>query len=81
MGRGAGKAGTTRDQASRALFWHVKDLLDAVDFGIVAMEQAFLPHMIGAGGATMWEQVEGEIAKVLSGEVSMPALIGGTHGD
>lgn len=54
-----GNAGTTREQAGRALFWYVKNLFDAVEYGIVQLEEAFMPHMLPAGesGPTLYEQL------------------------
>ncbi len=62
-----GQRGTTREQAGRALFWHVKNLLDAVDFGIVDLEQAFLPHLLTASGRTVYEEVEPRLESLPSG--------------
>lgn len=59
-----GNSGTTREQAGRALFWHVKNLLEAVAFGIVDMEQAFLPHLLTASGTTLYDEVKPRIADI-----------------
>jgi hypothetical protein len=57
-----GQTGTTREQAARALYWHVKNLLDAVDYGIVELEEAFFPHMLGPGGATIFEEAREQLS-------------------
>jgi len=66
-----GNQGTTREQAGRALFWHIKNLFDAVDYGIVDLEQAFMPHLLtdGDDGPTLYEQ--------LAPKLGMPLLTAG----
>lgn len=72
-----GNQGTTREQAGRALYWHVKNLLDAVDFGIVELEQAFLPHLLTASGRTVYEEVEPKLESL----PSIGGLLGLPPGD
>lgn len=68
-----GNQGTTREQAGRALFWHVKNLFDAVDFGIADMEQAFMPYLLGQGDRTIYEQMAPRLEALRAGD--MPALL------
>lgn len=70
-----GEMGTTRDQAARALYWHVKNLFDAVDFGIVNIEQAFLPYLLMEGDVTAYERVADAMEQLQAG--TMPLLTGG----
>lgn len=50
-----GQAGTTKEQAARALFWHLKSLFDAIDWGIVEFSQAFFAYELTNTGATTYE--------------------------
>lgn len=68
-----GQRGTTREQAARALYWHVKNLFDAVDFGIVDLEQAFMPYLLLASGETAYEKVGRQLLEVKSGD--LPPLL------
>ena len=74
----SGQVGTTREQAARALYWHVKNLLDAVDFGIVEMQEAFLPYMIGASGQTVYQVMQEHIQAIAAGHVDVTSAITGT---
>ena len=77
-----GRAGTTREQGARALYWHVKNLFDAVDFGLVELDQAFMPHLLLPSGATAYEQLTPHLDRLEAGDV--PALLtdgaGGGYG-
>lgn len=53
-----GKAGITKEQAARAIFWHIKNLIEAVEFGIVDMGEAFLPYMLTSSGQTVYEEYQ-----------------------
>lgn len=66
VGPNGGSRGTTREQAARAIFWHVKNLFDAVDFGIVTLEEAFLPYMLGPGGKTVFEHIKPRLGELQS---------------
>lgn len=68
-----GSAGTTREQAGRAIYWHVKNLFDAVDFGIVDIEQAFMPYLMLPSGETVYQRAPEFLAQLL--DVNMPALL------
>lgn len=56
-----------RAQMLRALFWYLKAKIEAIEFGLLDTEQAFLPHMLTPGGQTVFERVQ---------EGDMEALIG-----
>lgn len=48
---------TQRAQYLRALFWFIKAKLEAVDFGIVSFEQAFLPNLLMGPDHTVGDEV------------------------
>jgi len=73
LGPYGGQKGTTREQAARALYWHVKNLFDAIDFGIVDLEQAFMPYMLLPDGQTAYEKVGPQLKALQEGE--MPRLL------
>ena len=41
-----GNIGTRKEEAARALYWHIKAKLDAVTWGITDFAQEFLPYML-----------------------------------
>ena len=65
-----GNRGTTREQAGRALFWHIKNLLEAVAFGIVDLEQAFLPYLLTASGQTVYDEAKTRLEMLEAGDVA-----------
>ena len=69
-----GQKGTTREQAGRALYWHVKNLFDAVDFGIVDLEQAFMPYLLLPDGDTAYERWAPRFEELLE-KAEMPPLL------
>lgn len=72
-GPAGGQRGTTREQAARAVYWHVKNLFDAVDFGIVDLEQAFMPYLLLPNGETAYERMLPQLVALKPGE--MPKLL------
>jgi len=56
-----------RAQMLRALFWYLKAKIEAIEFGLLDTEQAFLPHMLTPGGQTVFERIQ---------DGGMEALIG-----
>lgn len=46
-----------RRQVMRALHWHVKAKLDAIDFGLETFTTAFLPYLLLEDGRTMGDRV------------------------
>ena len=73
VGPQGGQRGTSREQAARALYWHVKNLFDAIDFGIVDLEQAFMPYLVLPSGETAYEKIGGQLASLQVGD--MPVLL------
>lgn len=73
FGPAGGQRGTTREQAARALYWHIKNLFDAIDFGIVDLEQAFMPHLVLPSGETAYEKLVPQLQALQAGE--MPLLL------
>lgn len=71
LGPQGGQRGTTREQAARALYWHVKNLLDAVDFGIVDLEQAFMPYLLLNNGQTAYEKVGAQLLELQAGDLPL----------
>ena len=45
-----------RAQRLRALYWYLKAKIEAIQFGIVDLEQEFLPYLLVSGGQTFFEQ-------------------------
>lgn len=77
LGPRGGNTGTTREQAGRALYWHLKNMFDSVEYGIVTIQQAFLPYMITDRGSTMAEMVERQpilLKQLSSGSSTLFAL-------
>lgn len=60
-------------QSMRALHWHVKAKLDAVDFGLEDMVQAFMPYMITAPNRTLGDDVRESMEQRRLG-IDMPLL-------
>lgn len=56
-----------RAQMLRALYWYLKAKIEAIEFGLLDTEQAFLPHMLTPGGKTVFERIQ---------DGDMEALIG-----
>lgn len=73
LGPAGGQRGTTREQGARALYWHVKNLFDAIDFGIVDLEQAFMPYLVLPSGETAYEKIGGQLEQLEAGV--MPRLL------
>ena len=44
-----------RARMLRVLFWYLKTKIEAIEAGLVDMEQEFLPHMLMPGGQTVYE--------------------------
>ena len=44
-----------RAQMLRVLYWYLKSKIEAVEAGLVDMEQEFLPHMLMPSGQTVYE--------------------------
>lgn len=61
--------GSTAEQAARAIYWHVKNLLDSADYGIVSFEQAMLPHTVTANGTTIYEELAPRMREITASKV------------
>lgn len=48
-----------RRQNLRALYWYLKAKIEAIEFGIVDLEQEFLPYMLAASGQTLYDELGG----------------------
>ena len=44
-------------QRLRALYWYLKAKLEAIHFGLVDLEQEFLPYLITSSGRTVYEEL------------------------
>ena len=49
-----------RKQRLRALYWYLKAKVEAIQFGIVDLEQEFLPYLLTASGRTVYEDLPPE---------------------
>lgn len=47
-----------RAQMLRALYWYLKAKIEAIEFGLLDTEQAFLPHMLTRGGETIYDRIQ-----------------------
>lgn len=54
-----------RRQKLRALYWYLKSKIEAVVFGLVDLEQEFLPYLIVQGGETVYEHLGGQNMRLL----------------
>ena len=48
-----------RKQVLRALYWFLKAKIEAIQFGLVELEQEFLPYLLTAEGRTVFEHIGG----------------------
>ena len=49
-------------QKLRALYWYLKSKLEAIEFGLVDIEQEFLPYLLTKGGRTVYEELPTDVA-------------------
>jgi hypothetical protein len=54
-----------RRQKLRALYWYLKSKLEAIEFGLVDLEQEFLPYLLTRSGRTLYEEIGGAETKLL----------------
>lgn len=52
-------------QNLRALYWYLKAKIEAIEFGIVDLEQEFMPYMLAPSGRTLYDELGGANAKLL----------------
>ena len=55
-----------RKQRLRALYWYLKAKVEAIQFGIIDLEQEFLPYLITASGETVYDHLGGANMKLLA---------------
>lgn len=53
-------------QNLRALYWYLKAKIEAIEFGIVDLEQEFMPYMLAASGKTLYDELGGVGMRLLS---------------
>jgi hypothetical protein len=53
-------------QNLRALYWYLKAKIEAIEFGIVDLEQEFMPYMLAPSGRTLYDELGGSNLKLLS---------------
>ena len=53
-------------QNLRALYWYLKAKIEAIQFGIVDLEQEFLPYMLAPSGRTVYDELGGSSFRLLS---------------
>ena len=53
-------------QNLRALYWYLKAKIEAIEFGIVDLEQEFMPYMLAPSGKTMYDELGGTTMKLLT---------------
>jgi hypothetical protein len=75
-GKQGGNIGTTKDQKARALFYHIKALLDEVDGEDVTVEEVLFPALLVRNGdqvATVYEMSRPMLERLQPGD--MPRLM------
>ena len=55
-----------RKQRLRALYWYLKSKVEAIEFGLVDLEQEFLPNLITSSGETVYEHLGAENMQLLA---------------
>jgi len=53
-------------QNLRALYWYLKAKIEAIEFGIVDLEQEFLPYMLAPSGETLYDELGGSHIRLLN---------------
>jgi len=49
----------------RGLYWYLKVKVEAVQLGIVELEQEFLPYLLTAKGTTVYDELGGAHIRLL----------------
>ena len=72
------RADTELRRVYRIIFHHLKTKLEAVAEGLVAFEEEFLPHIVLPNGATVYEELQVSLSKVLAGtqQLALPSFAG-----
>ena len=60
------ESGDERKQKLRALYWYLKAKVEAIEFGLVDLEQEFLPALLTSSGETVYEHLGGENMQILA---------------
>jgi len=60
-------------QNLRALYWYLKAKIEAIEFGIVDLEQEFMPYMLAPSGQTLYDELGGAHNRLLAAPV-VPAV-------
>ena len=55
-----------RKQKLRALYWYLKSKVEAIEFGLVDLEQEFLPNLITSSGEIVYEHLDAENMQLLA---------------
>jgi hypothetical protein len=55
-----------RKQRLRALYWYLKAKVEAIQFGLVDLEQEFMPYLLTASGETVYDELGGANIKLLA---------------
>ncbi len=55
-----------RKQRLRALYWYLKAKVEAIQFGLVDLEQEFLPYLLTHTGETIFDSLGGQDMKLLA---------------
>jgi hypothetical protein len=59
-----------RAQLLRALYWYLKAKVEAIEFGLVDIEQEFFPQMLIPGGQTVFEAIKDDgLARLISPDI------------
>jgi len=64
-----------RAQMLRVLYWYLKSKIEAIELGLVDVEQEFFPQMLTQGGRTVYESVQERGLEELVGPdlIALPA--------
>lgn len=54
-------------QQMRALYWYLKSKVEAIQFGLVDVQEEFFPYLITAAGGTVFEEMQ-------KGQLPLPQL-------
>lgn len=56
-------------QNLRALYWYLKAKIEAIEFGIVDLEQEFMPYMLAPSGNTLYDELGGAHNRLLAAPI------------
>lgn len=52
-------------QCLRALYWYLKAKVEAIEFGIVDLEQEFMPYILAPSGETLYDELGVSVMRLL----------------